>query len=98
VATELPTGDFTTSSEENAVKFPDTEVRAAAMNLGREHSPPFLFNHVMRSYAFGRGAGASRGVQYDEEVFFLAAVLHALGLVERFIGVDRFEIDGAGPP
>jgi len=28
-------------------------------------------------------------------MFFLGAVLHDLGLVDRFVGEDRFEIDGA---
>ncbi|HEU4408679.1 MAG TPA: HD domain-containing protein [Polyangiaceae bacterium] len=77
------------------MQHPDTDVCVAAMQLARGHSPPFLFNHVMRTYAFGREAGALRGAQYDEEVFFLGAVLHDLGLVEKFIREDRFEIDGA---
>ena len=33
---------------------PDTEICLAAMALARDHSPPFLFNHVMRTFAFGR--------------------------------------------
>lgn len=77
------------------MQHPDTEICIAAMELAREHSPPFLFNHVMRTYAFGREAGAMQGAQYDHEVFFLGAVLHDLGLVDKFIGADRFEIDGA---
>ena len=77
------------------MQHPDTAVCIAAMKLARDHSPPFLFNHVMRTYAFGREAGAMREARYDEEMFFLGSVLHDLGLVERFIGEDRFEIDGA---
>lgn len=77
------------------MQYPDTPICTAAMELARDHSPAFLFNHVMRSFAFGRAAGALQGAQYDEEMYFLGAVLHDLGLVERFIGGDRFEIDGA---
>ena len=77
------------------MQYPDTPVCIAALELAREYSPTFLFNHVMRSFAFGRAAGALQGAQYDEEMFFLGAVLHDLGLVERFIGAERFEIDGA---
>lgn len=77
------------------MQHPDTEICIAAMELARDHSPPFLFNHVMRTYAFGRDAAAMQGAQYDQEMFFLGAVLHDLGLVEKFIGEDRFEIDGA---
>lgn len=65
------------------------------MELVRDHSPPFLFNHVMRSFAFGRASGRSSGAQFDEEMLFLGAVLHDLGLTARFVGDERFEVDGA---
>jgi len=77
------------------MQHPDTEVCIAAMELARDHSPPFLFNHVMRTFAFGRDAGALQGARYDREMLFLGSVLHDLGLVEKFIGEDRFEVDGA---
>ena len=77
------------------MQHPDTKVCIAAMELAREHSPPFLFNHVMRTFAFGRAAAALQGTKYDEEMFFLGSVMHDLGLVEKFIREDRFEIDGA---
>jgi hypothetical protein len=74
---------------------PDTDICVAAMQLAREHSPPFLFNHVMRTYAFGHQAGSLQQARYDEEMLFLGSMLHDLGLVEAFIGEDRFELDGA---
>lgn len=74
---------------------PDTAVCIAAMELARDHSPPFLFNHVMRTFAFGREAGSMQGAQYDEEMVFLGSMLHDLGLVDTFMREDRFEIDGA---
>ena len=77
------------------MQHPDTSVCVAAMDLARDHSPPFLFNQVMRTFAFGREAGAFRQAAFDEELLFLGSVLHDLGLVDRFIGEDRFEIDGA---
>lgn len=77
------------------MQHPDTNVCVAAIALARDHSPPFLFNHVMRTFAFGRDAGALQGAEVDQEMLFLGAVLHDLGLVEKFIGEDRFEIDGA---
>ena len=75
--------------------YPDTDVCVAAMELARDHSPAFLFNHVMRTYAFGREAGLMRKASCDDEMLFLGCVLHDLGLVDRFIGEDRFELDGA---
>lgn len=77
------------------MQYPDTPICSAALELARNRSPTFLFNHLMRTFAFGRAAAVLRGAKYDEEMFFLGAVLHDLGLVEKFIREDRFEIDGA---
>ena len=90
---------FSTSSrtigDQRSVGYPDSALCVAAMELARDHSPPFLFNHVMRSFAFGRAAATMQGTRYDAEMLFLGAMMHGLGLVEPFIGEDRFEIDGA---
>ena len=77
------------------MRHPDTPICLTALELARRHSPPFLFNHVMRSYAFGQAAGLGGAVPYDEEMLFLGSVLHDLGLVDGFIRHQRFEIDGA---
>lgn len=77
------------------MRYPDTDICIAAMELARDHSPAFLFNHVMRSHSFGQAAGALQNADYDPEVLFLGTVLHDLGLVEQFVRDDRFEIDGA---
>lgn len=77
------------------MQHPDTALCLAARDLARDHSPPFLFNHVMRTFAFGRSAGAMQNAQYDAEMLFLGSMLHDLGLAEKFVAQDRFEIDGA---
>jgi len=74
---------------------PDTALCLAALELARDHSPAFLFNHVRRTYAFAREAASLQGAIHDEEMLFLGATLHDLGLVDAFIADDRFEIDGA---
>ena len=53
-----------------------------------------LFNHVMRSYYFGRLLSGT-SAREDEELVFLSAVLHDLGLTDRARGERRFEIEGA---
>lgn len=45
---------------EKTMQFPDTKICVAAMELARDHSPAYLFNHVMRSHAFGRAASEAR--------------------------------------
>jgi len=77
------------------MQHPDTAICLAALDLARDHSPPFLFNHVMRTYGFGRAAATLQGAQVDDEMLFLGCMLHDLGLVDAFIREDRFEIDGA---
>jgi len=77
------------------MRYPDTSICIAAMELARDHSPAYLFNHVMRSYAFGQAVGTTQNAVYDPEVLFIGSVLHDLGLVDHFVREDRFEIDGA---
>ena len=49
----------------------------------------------MRTYFFGALLGQRDSLKYDRELFYLGAVLHDLGLTERFSGQQRFEVDGA---
>jgi hypothetical protein len=79
--------------------LPDSAVCTAAVELARGVSPVFLHNHCVRSYLFARELAAADGlrggVDYDEEVVFLASVLHDLGLTEYGAGDQRFEVEGA---
>ena len=75
--------------------YPDTPICLATMALARDHSPAFLYNHLMRSFGFGRQAGRAQGAAFDEEMLFVGCLLHNLGLVDRFVAGERFEIDGA---
>lgn len=77
------------------MKAPDTAICRAALDLAKEASPAFLYHHLLRSFAFGHMVGQQGKADYDAEMLFLGAILHDLGLVDRFIGKDRFEIDGA---
>jgi hypothetical protein len=53
-----------------------------------------LFNHVMRSFLFGQLL-SPEGPPLDDEVIFVSAVLHDLGLTEAARGSRRFEVEGA---
>jgi hypothetical protein len=77
------------------IKVPDTTLVRDAMELARGLSEPFLFNHVMRSWLFG--VVLSEGAEHapDAELLAVAAVLHDLGLTDRYTGANRFEVDGA---
>jgi hypothetical protein len=77
------------------VRLVDSEIARLATDLSRSVSPPYLFNHAMRTFLFGSLVGRALGKRVDEEVLYLASVLHDLGLTERFEGDSPFEIQGA---
>src|SRR6202451_2851543 len=66
------------------IKVPDTTLVRDAMELARGLLEPFLFNHVMRSWLFG--VVLSEGSEHapDAELLAVAAVLHDLGLTDRY--------------
>src|SRR5262245_2169985 len=75
---------------------PDSELCARATALVAELSPPFLFNHGVRSFLFADVIGEHDGLTYDRELLYLSAMLHDLGLTESYVGADqRFELEGA---
>ncbi|MBL1099702.1 HD domain-containing protein [Streptomyces coffeae] len=78
------------------VRIPNSGVCKEAVRLARSVCPEPLFHHVMRTYVFGSLLFDRRGVHYDQELVFIAAILHDLGLVESFQSrTERFEVDGA---
>jgi HD domain-containing protein len=77
------------------IKVPDTALVRDAMDLSRSLLEPFLFNHVMRSWLFGIVLAENAAIAPDAELLAVAAILHDLGLTERYNGENRFEVDGA---
>lgn len=77
------------------IRVVDTTIGKAADGLSRSVSPRYLYNHAMRTYLFGALIGRATGLAFDEELLYLACILHDLGLTERFIGARPFEIEGA---
>lgn len=76
--------------------FPDTKVCLAARDLAESVSEPFLYNHVCRTYAFGKVVGNVGEIDFDEEAFFVGCMLHDLGLTDKFANTNyRFEVAGA---
>jgi hypothetical protein len=82
-------------AEVAGVRLVDSDVAKKATALAREVSPPYLFNHCVRTYLFSVLIGRSEARRCDEELLFLACILHDLGLTERFMGPMPFEIQGA---
>jgi hypothetical protein len=77
------------------VRIPDSALAQKAVDLVFRVSPPVLWTHVLRTFVFGALVGQAQKLRYDEELFFLASVLHDLGLTAEFRGAARFEVVGA---
>src|SRR5580700_5720329 len=57
----------------------DTMIAKAANALAQSASAPYLYNHAVRTYLFGALIGRAAKLKVDEELLFLACVLHDLG-------------------
>ena len=77
------------------VSVPDTPVISHAIDYAREHSEPYLFNHVMRSWLFAVILAQLNQSVHDAEVLAMTTILHDLGLAKAFDGPLRFEVEGA---
>ncbi|MFD6226950.1 HD domain-containing protein [Streptomyces sp. NPDC060232] len=62
----------------------DTPSARAALEIASEYADTALLNHSVRSYAFGARYAADHGLDHDEELFYVAALLHDLGLTAPF--------------
>ncbi|MFF3726522.1 HD domain-containing protein [Streptomyces erythrochromogenes] len=62
----------------------DTNSARAALEIASEYADTALLNHSVRSYAFGARYAEDHGLEYDRELFYVAALLHDLGLTAPF--------------
>lgn len=75
---------------------PDTLLTREATGLLHEFSTPLLFNHSHRVFFWANELGRQSGQPYDQELLFICAAFHDLGLLKKFSSAeDRFEVDGA---
>ena len=77
------------------IKVPDTALVRDAIDVSRSLLEPCLFNHVMRSWLFGILLSEGAKPASDPELLAVSAVLHDLGLTDRYTAENRFEVDGA---
>jgi hypothetical protein len=77
------------------IRIPDSVLAREAETLLCDISPSFLVGHCRRTYVFGSLAAAGAGLKVNEELAYIASLLHDLGLVEKYVTERRFEVDGA---
>jgi hypothetical protein len=64
--------------------FPETPAATAALSVATRFYSPALLNHCVRSYLWGTTYGAAHGIAFDEELYYVSALLHDIGLTEAF--------------
>jgi hypothetical protein len=64
--------------------FPQTPAAAAALSVASRFYTPALLNHCVRSYLWGAMYGAAHGIAFDDELYYVSALLHDIGLTDAF--------------
>jgi hypothetical protein len=64
--------------------FPETPAAAAALSVATRFHSPALLNHSVRSYLWATMYGIAHGIAFDEELLYVSALLHDIGLTEAF--------------
>ena len=78
------------------IKIPDSELAKQATSMVEAVSPLFVLNHSIRTYCFGVALARHLHIKADMEVFYLAAIMHDLGLVAPHDEAEgSFEVVGA---
>lgn len=83
-------------NEISGVRIPDSQLAREATQFIRDTESDFLFQHSTRVYFWGALAGKRRGLIFDPELFYTAAMFHDVGLTAGSRESRlRFEVDGA---
>ena len=78
------------------IAIPDSKLGRAITEFVRDTETELLFNHSSRVYLFGALAGQERGLVFDRELLYAAAMFHDVGLMPSHSSPNlRFEVDGA---
>lgn len=77
------------------ITAPDSELSRKAAALAAQAHTPAILNHVHRTYWFAEFLARKREMKFDQELVYLASLLHDLGLSHEHAADKRFEVDGA---
>jgi hypothetical protein len=73
-----------TTEHGDSVPEPQTDVARAALEVATEYCSPALLNHCRRSYIWAVSYAERRGIGFDEELLYVSAMLHDIGLMPEF--------------
>ncbi|MFB2584508.1 HD domain-containing protein [Herbiconiux liukaitaii] len=78
-----------------ALRVPESAAARGAVEVAREFHTTALVEHCIRSYLFAAELGRTTGLAFDDELLFVAAMLHDLGLADAFDHAETsFELSG----
>ncbi|WP_036475215.1 HD domain-containing protein [Mycobacterium sp. URHD0025] len=75
--------------------FPQTAAAAAALSVATRFYSPALLNHCVRSYLWGARYAEAHGIGFDDELYYVSALLHDIGLTDPFDS-HRISFEEAG--
>jgi hypothetical protein len=75
--------------------FPQTPAAAAALSVATRFHSPALLNHSIRSYLWATMYGTTHQIAVDDELLYVCALLHDIGLTQAFDN-DKLAFEVAG--
>jgi HD superfamily phosphodiesterase len=82
--------------ELSGIRIPDSKLARDAAQVIRYTDGDLLFQHSVRVYYWAALAGKRKGLTFDPELLYVAAMFHDYGLTARYGESHlRYEVDGA---
>ena len=76
--------------------IPDSSLARDITQLVRDTESDMLFQHSRRVYFWGGLMGQRKGLKFDPELLYAAAMFHDIGITSTYHGSElRFEVNGA---
>jgi hypothetical protein len=66
------------------ITVPQTPAATAALAVATRFYSPALLNHSVRAYSWGVTYAEAHGIAFDDELYYVSALLHDLGLTDPF--------------
>ncbi|MDA4109137.1 HD domain-containing protein [Mycolicibacterium holsaticum] len=64
--------------------FPQTPAATAAHSVAAHFYTPAVLNHCIRSYLWGTTYAEAHDIAFDDELYYVSALLHDIGLTDPF--------------
>ena len=71
--------------EQRMVTVPQTPAATAALAVASRFYSPALLNHCVRSYLWGATYASAHGIAFDDELYYVSALLHDIALTDPSI-------------